>query len=468
MPASFMTLFPNVLDGLKIYQRCLETVTEACDLTKHSATSVFELFQNSRMLMVNTWAAVLPMTALPHTQYFGRLLETYRKEDELISRRLAITTSENFDRVAQERRGEISFLRLFTEAPPRQLWSFPIDSPRILRDLPGMRLIDISINNRHDIGNYTVVFAPRAGHHSNIAERVAIYLRDHGMTRMAIVEQKCAADIPGMIDGVCHRENFDSQIEQYRQVLEALVGLTGRPPHLIAVCQPGPLLMATLILYPHLGRTFGSAGSPMHTEAQRGFLTDFARIAGEKFIDKMIALSTMNIGLSKTGKGQSSYDGRHQVLGFYMLGMNQHIGNLKRLLTDLKAGNQSAADRQLAFYQWYNTAHHLPADYIRETYRRVFVRNELIRGSFSFEGRKIGVADFPASVPVWALGGTKDDIAPVGQAVGHMECIQTVPEENKLSLQCDSGHMGLFRSRRVLSKYYSQIAQFLLTHSDRR
>ena len=84
-------------------------------------------------------------------------------------------------------------------------------------------------------------------------------MRDQGLTRMAIVEQKCAEEIPLYVDGRRHDEGFDGQVNQYRMVLEYLKDLTGYPSHLIAICQPGPLLMSTLILYPHLGKTFGSS-----------------------------------------------------------------------------------------------------------------------------------------------------------------------------------------------------------------
>jgi poly-beta-hydroxyalkanoate depolymerase len=98
---------------------------------------------------------------------------------------------------------------------------------------------------RHALKNYTVVFAPRAGHHSNIAERVALFLRDHGLSRMAVVEQKCAEDIPLYVDGKRHHEDFAGQVDQYRLILGHLKRLTGRPPHLVAICQPGPLPMTT-------------------------------------------------------------------------------------------------------------------------------------------------------------------------------------------------------------------------------
>jgi len=51
---------------------------------------------------------MLPMTALPEAQFLGRLLEIYRKQDELISRALATAMNENVDRVTQEREKYLS------------------------------------------------------------------------------------------------------------------------------------------------------------------------------------------------------------------------------------------------------------------------------------------------------------------------------------------------------------------------
>jgi polyhydroxyalkanoate depolymerase len=370
------------------------------------------------------------------------------------------------NRFHQKRSGELEFLNLFTEGYRRQDWEVEYDASNVLLDLPGLRLIDISADVRHRIQNYGVVFAPRAGHHSNIAERVALFLRDYGLSRMAVVEQKCAEEIPMYIDGQRHREDFEGQVEQYRKVLELLKSRSGCAPHLIAICQPGPLLLSTLILFPELGRTFGSAGSPMHTEAEKGFLTDFARAAGEGYIDRLLLFFGHTVGEDCPGAGRLTYDGRLQALGFYMLAWDQHFKNFKNLLTDMKNGEKQAAQRQKAFYQWYNSVNHFPAGFIRDTYKKIFVKNALINGSLKIGNRTVDIADYPVQKPIWALGGTSDQIAPPLQAVGHLDTLSSMPPQNSLRLLCDAGHMGLFRSRRVLNGDYRQIAEFLLAHSD--
>ena len=91
-----------------------------------------------------------------------------------------------------------------------------------------------------------------------------------------------------------------------------------------------------------------------------------------------------------------------------------------------------------------------------------------MKGSLRIGNRTVGIGDYPASVPVWALGGRQDNIAPLGQAIGHIKRISCVPPKNKLTLQCNAGHMGLFRSRKILERYYSQIVQFMLARSDMR
>jgi poly-beta-hydroxyalkanoate depolymerase len=226
--------------------------------------------------------------------------------------------------------------------------------------------------------------------------------------------------------------------------------------------------MATLILNPGLAKTFGSAGSPMHTEAESGILTDFARTVGESYIDRLLTLFGLRIDDNCPGAGRTAYDGRLQVLGFYLMGFDLHFRNLKNLLADLKTGNRRGAERQKAFYQWYNSVQHFPAGFIRDTFKKIFIHNELVRGTLQIGSRQFGIADYPGRVPIWALGGTQDTIAPPLQATGHMELIASVPPERKLTLLCDGGHMGLFRSHKILENYYAKIADFLLEHSDRR
>jgi polyhydroxyalkanoate depolymerase len=371
------------------------------------------------------------------------------------------------DRMYQTRMGEADFLHLLSEDPPKQDWSFEYDESRIILDLPSMRLIDLSEDTEHEIFNYTVVFAPRAGHHSNIAERAALFMRDHGLTRLAVVEQKCAEDVPLYVGGTLHHEDFAGQVEQYRRILECLKERTGYPSHLVAICQPGPLLMGTLILYPHLGKTFGCAGSPMHTEGEDGVLTDFARTMGGEFMDLMVDVCGRVVDEDSPGAGRRIYDGRMQVFGFYLLGMQQHLRNLRQLLQDLREGNEESAQRQWTFYEWYNTVNHTPDDFIRDTFKKVFVNNDLIKGQLQIGDRQIGIGDYPASVPAWALGGSKDEITPPRQATGHMEYLSHVPPEDRMTLICEGGHMGLFRSSRVLKNYYTRIVDFLLRRSDR-
>ncbi len=467
MPASIMTLFPHVLNSLEAIKIPIQLSADITETAIRSHALGFGLMKNAQHFGYQLLRHAIPIAGAKNQGFFRKLLNIHQEGSQSILSLVEKNVSDHLGLFYRRRLGELEFLKVFTEKLPLQDWTLEYDDTRVLLDLPSLRLIDISADVNHRIQNYGVVFAPRAGHHSNIAERVALYMRDKGLSRMAVVEQKCAEQIPLYANGERHYEGFEGQVEQYRQVLEHLKGMTGYPPHLIAVCQPGPLLMMTLILNPHLGKTFGSAGAPMHTEAERGFLTDFARTVGEDYMDRLIAFFGQTISAGHPGAGRETFDGRLQVLGFYLLGMDQHVRNLKGLLTDLRQGNEEAAERQKTFYQWYNYVHHFPAGFIRDTFKEIFVRNALIRGTLSIGGKKMGIKDYPGTVPIWALGGTTDDITPCLQATGHMELIESVPAQQKLTLVCEAGHMGLFRARKILKDYYSKIVNFILDHSDK-
>jgi len=466
MPDSLMSLFPQVLNTLELMKLPIQMSADLTAATIRSQALAFGLMKNTSRLGTQVVKQVLPLTTQTQDETFFPLFDLFWEGSANVLSVLEKNISEYLGKLYQERAGELEFINLFTEKPPPQDWTIGYDQSNILLDLPGLRLIDISREKNHSIQNYAAVFAPRAGHHSNIAERVALYLRDQGLTRLAVVEQKCAEDIPLFIEGKRHYENFEGQVEQYQKILECLNALTGKPSHLIAVCQPGPLLMTTLILNPHLGKTFGSAGSPMHTEAEEGFLTEFARLMGEGYIDHLLTFSGRIIPEGYAGAGREVFDGRVQVLGFYLLGLEQHRKNLIALLQDLKEGKVEAGRRQKAFYEWYNTALHFPAGFIRDTYKKIFIRNELVKGTLTIGGKRIGLKDYPAHVPIWALGGSKDNIAPPLQAIGHLDLMETIPPKDKLKLVCDGGHMALFRSSTILRKEYQQICDFILGRSD--
>ncbi len=467
MPDNLMNRFPFTLNTLEATKLPLRASTEILDHGIRSLSLGFDLNNNFQQLgfqLAQRWCGLFDCQRSNAYDRFTTFQHQTLKNFSHVFKYLWLSI---LKQMHQEKRGELEFIRLFTEPLPNQDWTEVYDHNRTLLDLPSLRVIDISSDIKHSIHNYTVVFAPRAGHHSNIAERVALYLRDRGLSRMAIVEQKCADDIPLYVDQKRHRESFDSQIDQYKQVLAHLKHLSGYPSHLIAVCQPGPLLMSTLILNPHLAKTFGSAGSPMHTEAEKGVLTDFACMMGENYIDELMRFCGHTTPSNCQGHGRQSFDGALQVLGFYYLGMDQHVRNFKQLLQDLKQGSTESAERQMAFYRWYHSVHHFPAGFIQDTYKKIFVKNELIRGTLAIGNKVIGIKDYPGHVPIWALGGSKDKIAPPLQATGHLELINSVSEGDKLNLICGGGHMGLFRSEKILKTFYSKIATFLLERSDR-
>ena len=466
MPESVMSRLPMMLNNLEAMKLSVEASEKSLDSGIRYLSLGFDMIdslQTMGMLSMNRFLAGPGFdTCLPACRFVDIQQQSMKGCFEILKNLFL----NNLQQLYRERSAELSFIRLFTDQMPSQDWTVAYDDSNVTLDLPSMRVIDISNPVAHCIGNFTVVFAPRAGHHSNIAEKVALYLRDRGLTRMAIVEQKCAEDIPLHIDGKRHTEGFTSQVEQYTQILEHLMQTTGRPVHLVAICQPGPMLISSLILNPHLGKTFGSAGSPMHTEGEQGFLTDFARLMGLHLMDGLMALTGRSIEADRPGDGREFYDGRLHVLGFYYLGMDQHVRNFKRLLTDIKTGDTQSVERQKAFYDWYNTAHHFPAGFIRDTYQKIFIKNELIHGKLRIGEKTIGMRDYPGSVPIWALGGKTDVIVPPLQATGHMSHARSVPDADKLELTCEGGHMALFRSQKILDTHYNQIAEFILKHSD--
>jgi polyhydroxyalkanoate depolymerase len=465
MPGSFVSFFPGLNLTFESMKMAFRSDLTMAGTSRNAMNFWFHSIKQQHKMVWRSTKTIMPLMPGFNESILDSMEQVGHKMESSVVP-VPEYWSDLLEQMEKKRKGDLEFMNFLGKTPPPQDFELPYDDSQIILDLPSLRVIDISTTEDHIVENYAVVVAPRAGHHSNIAERVAVYLRDNGLTRVALVEQKCCDEIPLYVNGERHHENFDGQVEQYRQMLEHLHSLTGRPSHVVAVCQPGPLLCATVILNPHLAKTFGTAGSPMDTEGEQGFLTDFSREMGEGYIDFLMSMFGRTVGSEHPGSGRRYYDGSAHVLGFYMLGYKQHSENFAKLHKDLREGNEESAKRQMDFYEWYNTVHHFPVGFIRDTYQKVFVNNELSRGQLIINGKKVSLDNFPANVPIWALGGTNDDIAPPLQATGHLNRITSVPEKNKLSLVCSAGHMGLFRSRTILKNYYSQVVRFVLPHSD--
>ena len=235
MPNTVNTLAPTLATSLKSVRSSLDISAEMVGLGNRWSLLWLDSLNAASSIGMEMWRFLI--TGTPVERPVNVLADSLEGMERGMAKAMADVLSMPAKRYERKRHGEAEFLKLFCEAPPCQCFDEP---GTVLADLPGMRLIDISRDEAHHIKNYTVVFAPRAGHHSNIAERVALYMRDQGLTRMAIVEQKCAQEIPLYVGGERHHEGFDGQVEQYRTILEILKEKTGQPAHLVAVCQPGP------------------------------------------------------------------------------------------------------------------------------------------------------------------------------------------------------------------------------------
>ena len=55
--------------------------------------------------------------------------------------------------------------------------------------------------------------------------------------------------------------------------------------------------------------------------------------------------------------------------------------------------------------------------------KRSLFKTRLIRGRLKIGRKTVAITNYPNQIPIWALGGTADRIAPPLQAVGHLDMI---------------------------------------------
>ncbi|MBW2515007.1 MAG: hypothetical protein JRE21_10625, partial [Deltaproteobacteria bacterium] len=226
MPESVMSRLPMTMNNLEAMKLSVEASEEILDSGMRWLSMGCDMIDSLQVMCMSSMSRVLTGFGCNTSQPVCRFVDIQQQSMKNCFDILKDLFISNLKQLYRERSAELAFIKMFTDQTPAQDWTVAYDDSNVTLDLPSMRVIDISSPVVHRIDNFTVVFAPRAGHHSNIAERVALYLRERGLTRMAVVEQKCAEDIPLYIDGRRHTEDFTSQVGQYTQVLEHLMQST--------------------------------------------------------------------------------------------------------------------------------------------------------------------------------------------------------------------------------------------------
>src|SRR6185503_4607211 len=270
-----------------------------------------------------------------------------------------------------------------------------------------------------------------------------------------ITEWSNARDVP-VLDG---RFDFHDYIDHIRQMLQAL----GPRPHVVAVCQPGPPVLAAAALMAEDGdesrpgsMTF--MGSPIDARLSP---TVTNRLAEEKPFAWFKSNMIDTVPAPYPGMGRRVYPGFIQLASFMSMNLEKHQEAHLRYLQQLMDGDGDSAEKHLEFYDEYLSALDLTEEFYLQTVDVVFQRYLLPKGELEHRGRLVK-PDLITDIALLTVEGELDDISGIGQTqAAHALCSGLPAALKEDYVQPKVGHYGVFNGARFRDEIYPRVRQVI-------
>jgi poly(3-hydroxybutyrate) depolymerase len=298
-----------------------------------------------------------------------------------------------------------------------------------------------------------LIVAPLSGHFATLLRgTVETFLGDHDVY---VTDWANARDVP-ILEG-----RFD--LDDYIAHIDAILRFIGERAHVIAVCQPGPPVLAAASLMAQDGDPLRPAsvtlmGSPIDARLAP---TAANRLAQEQPFAWFESNMIHTVPAPYAGLWRRVYPGFVQLYSFMSMNAQLHTEAHRRHFDNLVRGDGDSAERHREFYDEYLSVLDLSEEFYLQTVDVVFQRHLLAKGEFTHRGRLIEPAAI-TDIALMTVEGEKDDISGVGQTQAAHALMPGVPAElRELHVQPGVGHYGVFNGRRFAGEIYPRINAFI-------
>jgi poly(3-hydroxybutyrate) depolymerase len=298
-----------------------------------------------------------------------------------------------------------------------------------------------------------LLVGPISGHFATLLRpTVRTLLADHDVH---VLDWHNARDIP--VDA--GRFGLDEYIDH----VMAAVRHIGPDTHVLAVCQPAPLVLAAVAVLAAAGdpaqpSSLTLIAGPVDTRINPNRINAMAARRPLSFYERVL---TTSVPARYAGAGRRVYPGVAQLSAFMSMNPRRHIGAHVQLYRALVAGDQEKAEGIRAFYDEYGAVMDVPAEFYLETLQRVFMEHDLPRGAFTWRGQRVD----PSAIRDTALltiEGAQDDMCSPGQTEAAHGLCTGIPEKRRQHhLQPGVGHYGVFAGSKWEGEIYPVLRDFI-------
>ena len=298
-----------------------------------------------------------------------------------------------------------------------------------------------------------LVVAPLSGHYATLLRgTVETFLQDFDVY---VTDWSNARDVP-ILEG---RFDFHDYIDEVREILRHI----GERAHVVAVCQPGPPVLAAAALMaedgdPNRPGSLSLLGSPIDARLAP---TATNKLAEDKPFSWFQQAMIYTVPPPYPGMLRRVYPGFVQLYSFISMNAERHQAAHRRYFDNLVDGDGDSAERHREFYDEYLSVLDLTEEFYLQTVDAVFQRYLLPKGELEHRGRKVRL-DAITDVALMSVEGENDDISGVGQTQAVHALTPTLPDDlHELYVQPKVGHYGVFNGRRFNDEIYPRIRDFI-------
>jgi len=301
-----------------------------------------------------------------------------------------------------------------------------------------------------------LIVAPLSGHYATLLRgTVEAFLPDH---EVYITDWTNAREVP-LSEG---RFDFHDYIDH----IQAMLAELGPRPHVVAVCQPGPPVLAAAALMaedndPARPASMTFMGSPIDA---RFAPTAANKLAGEKPFTWFQTSMIHSVPPPYAGMGRQVYPGFVQLYSFMSMNAEKHKEAHWEYFQDLISGDGESADKHREFYDEYLSVLDLTEEFYLQTIDIVFQQHLLPRGLLEHRGRKVR-PEAITDIALMTVEGENDDISGLGQTQAAHALCANIPQDMQLDyVQPKVGHYGVFHGRRFREEAYPRLRDFIARH----
>ena len=302
-----------------------------------------------------------------------------------------------------------------------------------------------------------LIVAPLSGHYATL-------LKDTTKTMLKnfdvyITDWKNASEIP-LEEGDF---GFDDYVQYVIDFIEHLKSKHGSC-HVMAVCQP---TVPTLTAISYLEKIKSSMipdslilmGGPIDVRHSPTKVNNYALKHDLEWFNNNVIFT---VPPYFQGYGRKVYPGFLQHTGFVAMNFLKHTQAQLNFFNHLVIGAGLDAKKHKEFYEEYNAVMDLPAKYYLETLEKVFMEQQLAKGTIKFNGLTLSISEIKR-VKMLTIEGQMDDISGPGQTHAAIELATNLNPNMKESYTAQGvGHYGIFSGKVWREEIAPHIVNFCL------